>query len=305
MEQRRIHIHIGIDPRTKPLIPLNTLMPHDPRCTVFNTAPRRLSHYTSIETLELILKNRTIRFNRLDNVNRTDRANDANESLSSNYKTAQSMVFASCWTAAELESDLHWNRYAGGYQGVRITMPTLMFNGRHNNHKVTHDDRHYEITVDPVNRNGCLYQIERRGKQVMGLAGSGVSGPTKINYVSAEDAIQCNVIQRQDGTMYDLRSLGTVKLKEWECESEYRFRILSAFGYSKDDSGEKWMSPSAFEDSPVVTESIDVPLDPSALEEMEIMLGPKSTENDLRRVEQLCKEYAAKAVICRSNVAMR
>lgn len=35
----------------------------------------------------------------------------------------------------------------------------------------------------------------------MGLAGSGVSGPTKISYVSAEDAILCNVTQRQNGPL--------------------------------------------------------------------------------------------------------
>ena len=38
---------------------------------VYNTFGRRLYHYTSINTLALILKNKTIRFNRLDKVNKS------------------------------------------------------------------------------------------------------------------------------------------------------------------------------------------------------------------------------------------
>jgi hypothetical protein len=59
--------------------------------------PKILFHYTSIETLALILSTRKLRFNRLD------RVNDMGEAQSLDYPKAQTLVFASCWTAADRE----------------------------------------------------------------------------------------------------------------------------------------------------------------------------------------------------------
>lgn len=49
-------------------------------------------HYTSIDTLELILKNQTIRFNRLD------RVGDLTESNSFTKLKLGKFSFISCWT---------------------------------------------------------------------------------------------------------------------------------------------------------------------------------------------------------------
>lgn len=52
----------------------------------------KLYHYTTIDTLALILKNRTIRFNRLDKVD------DLEEKVVSCGVNLGQYIFASCWT---------------------------------------------------------------------------------------------------------------------------------------------------------------------------------------------------------------
>lgn len=55
----------------------------------------KIYHYTSIDTLEKILSNRTIRFNNLNNVD------DLEERFYSPYSK---YVFVSCWTDSPVES---------------------------------------------------------------------------------------------------------------------------------------------------------------------------------------------------------
>ena len=77
----------------------------------------KIHHYTSIETLEAILKNKTIRFNRMDFVD------DPNEiELDINGMAFAKYIFISCWTLEENESIPQWSMYAGQSRGVRITL---------------------------------------------------------------------------------------------------------------------------------------------------------------------------------------
>ena len=59
----------------------------------------RIYHYTNLEALALILKNRTIRFNRLDQVDDLEEGNA--ESLGVRFCK---YVFVSCWTETSDES---------------------------------------------------------------------------------------------------------------------------------------------------------------------------------------------------------
>lgn len=88
-------------------------------------------HYTNIETLALILANRTIRFNRLDLVDDPEEFDFEHEGL----RPAE-YYFISCWTNNERESLPQWAMYGHSNHGVRIGMKENMFtvyevNGRH------------------------------------------------------------------------------------------------------------------------------------------------------------------------------
>ena len=77
----------------------------------------KIHHYTSIETLELILKNRTIRFNRSDKVDDPDEIE-----LEVNGLPFAKYLIVSCWSIEEEESIPQWGIYAGKSKGVRITL---------------------------------------------------------------------------------------------------------------------------------------------------------------------------------------
>ena len=76
-----------------------------------------LYRYTSIESLALILKNRTLRFARLDTVD------DPQECRTLDSRNAALMRYVSCWTANAQESIPMWREYAGVDCGIRIEMP--------------------------------------------------------------------------------------------------------------------------------------------------------------------------------------
>lgn len=82
----------------------------------------RLYHYTNIETLALILRNKTIRFNRLDNVD--DLEEGRAESLGVKFCR---YVFVSCWTKIEEENIPLWKMYGGDKGGIRISLEHDMF----------------------------------------------------------------------------------------------------------------------------------------------------------------------------------
>ena len=83
-----------------------------------------IHHYTTIDTLALILRNRTIRFNRLD------RVDDVSESQTASRIQFGKYYFVSCWTHSHEESIPQWHMYTDLMSGVRISLPRKMFKMR-------------------------------------------------------------------------------------------------------------------------------------------------------------------------------
>lgn len=79
---------------------------------------KSIYHYTSIETLDLILRNKTWRFTRLDNLD------DLQESENLPYKLAK-QVFVACFTVEENENIPLWKMYSGT-KGVRISFDNVL-----------------------------------------------------------------------------------------------------------------------------------------------------------------------------------
>ena len=79
--------------------------------------PQFLYHYTDLESLILILKNRTIRLKFLDQLD------DKEESSFENFRAAAKYIFVSSWTEEEKESIPFWKMYTRDMHGVRIKLP--------------------------------------------------------------------------------------------------------------------------------------------------------------------------------------
>ena len=83
-----------------------------------------LYHYTSLDTLALILHNKTICFNNLSYVD------DIEEAETRDMGEFGKFVYVSCWTDDEEESIPLWNMYTPNMHGVRIRMPKFPFKKR-------------------------------------------------------------------------------------------------------------------------------------------------------------------------------
>ena len=84
--------------------------------------PDFLYHYTSIESLAQILSSKTIRFNSLTELD------DLTEGKCNDIKSIGSYFFISSWTDIHEESLPFWNMYTPKMKGIRIKMPSDLFN---------------------------------------------------------------------------------------------------------------------------------------------------------------------------------
>ena len=106
-----------------------------------------LYHYTSIEKLALILKNRTIRLNPLDKMD------DLQEQKTADVKNLGRFVFVSSWTADTKESIPMWKMYTDLSAGVRIRLRKNPFV----RHRTSKED------VSEVIKNGLGIQTDSDG----------------------------------------------------------------------------------------------------------------------------------------------
>ena len=90
-----------------------------------------IHQYTSIDSLALILKNKTIRFKRLDKMDDIEEAALSNAGIH-----LGGFMFVSCWTFNEIESIPLWRMYTPTTKGVRISLDKNMFK----KHIVTKED---------------------------------------------------------------------------------------------------------------------------------------------------------------------
>lgn len=88
------------------------------------THPDRIFHYTSVETLALILSSRKIRFSRLD------RLDDALEGPMIDGIHFNKYFFVSCWTSQSAENIPQWHLYTEKMTGVRIELPSYPFKNK-------------------------------------------------------------------------------------------------------------------------------------------------------------------------------
>ena len=150
----------------------------------------KLYHYTSIENLALILKNKTIRFNRLD------RVDDIEES--SIYEKTVPMgkyTFVSCWTDNEEESIPLWKMYTPQMKGVRIAMDYDMFLMKKINEGI------YKTPIGPIEIKGeleTLCPIEEQFNDKYAILFNGKNDPNffrKIEYVDMCEKAGLQAIQ--------------------------------------------------------------------------------------------------------------
>ena len=255
-------------------------------------------HYTTIDSLALILKNQTLLFNRLDCVDDIEEG-----SVESSGIYIGKYVFVSCWTESKEESIPLWKMYAGDKMGVRIGLEKDMF-------------KKYQI-VNPK-WGGRQWQ----GSMILPLPPEAFDAKDhfvlpiltqeddffyrKIQYVDdvaskTKDAV---IITPDENGKADakisLGEIGRYKHKRWAFQNETRF-VLTILPFNPlltnpDDIGSIAIN-SYIQNKPIPFTRYFMHLVPSALFNIEITLSPNATEGQRVIVESLIRQYAPSAVI--------
>lgn len=246
-------------------------------------------HYTSIQTLALILRYKTFRFNRLDQVD------DIEESAYGSGPTDSNLsqyCYVSCWTKSAEENLALWNMYTR-YKGVRIGLDEMPF---------------------------VTYQINAHFKsffnKMIGIESdyfySCITNEAKLYDINYEDNPELKIrelirLSHKGGLLVSTPYIGLYKRKEWAIQQESRFKVLlhpvdllsvaRNIDLQQGNALDCFMAlfenvgASLAQSKPIKKSFIDLPLMPEKLDNIEIMMGPLTTEADRIIVESLLSPY--------------
>ena len=272
-----------------------------------------LYHYTSIESLALILSSKKFRFS---NFGKLD---DLEEAKKHSRIDFSSIAFASCWSDLKEESIPLWKMYTPDMKGIRIGISEEIFP------KMEVDLETYPFEIDgELDGPLKMYippQIWDQGN-IMFFPGSGVESlfKGKVTYVEnlTDEWIKRISFFDQIGsppnvTIYGLFDLVRSKSKIWSFQHEYRFVI---FMIPRIDEADLF-SPNGIHQTNIKfgkcifglespnLEYFDLSYDPGCLERMEITLGPKTGRAEELLVQALLEKFSPKASLKVSSIQIR
>lgn len=269
-----------------------------------------IHHYTSINTLALILKHKTIRFNRLDKVD------DISEAQAyGNYDLAK-YLFVTCWTDSELESIPLWHMYTNEMAGVRISLQRALFNYR----PLQPNPKWRMITEGEILSPIPLERLFTNEYLILPSFLARDQFESKVQYVDDVQEIYRAAVDLQllAGGRAKLKiertkDLAVFKNKVWAFQQELRFVLLILPAIPIPEQGPADGNYTAELSNHVLNSILngigsniryfDVDIDPEVLDNMVVTLGPLCTEGDRLIVQALLEKYARSGKVISSRLA--
>lgn len=247
----------------------------------------RICHYTSFETLKLIIKNKTIRFNSLKNVD------DYEEGYTYDFGHQSSYFFASCWTHNTKEKIPLWKMYAPQRFSIKIEIDSDFMNIEMNDKYQVINHSNHDVICYPMFRSGGKPEFF-----------------SPVDYRPDPKVAMCRDFRGMISEDY-IYYFGTIKRDDWDFQDESRF-ILQA-------SPKRYANRRPFvsqfinhlesidNNDPTNIEYIDMPYDFEKMKTANFMLGPSTDSNDRKEFEDYIKNNVAGFVgeISRSKVMIR
>jgi hypothetical protein len=262
-----------------------------------------LYHYTSIENLALILKNKTIRFSRLDCVDDVEESTVYNNTVPMGKYT-----FVSCWTDNDEESIPLWNLYTPGMRGVRIKMKSsdIFF-------KYKHKPGTYYTSAGSVTINTELetyFSFEEQFNDKYTILCQGVED---VNFIRKVEYSKDYKKQSQSAINYTLKSgkpfldiltceVGKYKNERWAFQEEIRFALTIVPTIKNPITNQFEIIQSIQLGIEVPIKFYDLKMDDTAFSNMEITIGPHCTNSDKIIIESLIKNLNPTATIKQSKL---
>lgn len=257
-----------------------------------------LYHYTSLETLELILQNKTFR---LSSLNRMD---DLDEGETTDLQKLGKFIYISSWTKNSDESLLLWG-YSRGKSGVRIKMKADIFKTEYIKTTIMLHGR--EITIDADFNIGILDMMKDKNVIFM---------PTtvelaKVTYTDLERLLKPTV-HKNDEISISIKTedLGLFKRTQWQDQKEWRYMIKSMpfnilefnkLIYQQDNGQYLIQELTNREDLGF----IDLPLKDDAFEGLEIMNSPSMSNENKLKLNSILEKYFPEASVIDSELRIR
>lgn len=266
-----------------------------------------LYHYTNIDTLLLILKNKTLAFNSLQNVD------DLEEANSEDIEQIGKICYVSCWTNDASESIPMWNMYTPNMQGVRIKLKEYPFRkyfykkGENffntdcesyiNYNSLYIDDKAYITANSPLLEHVIYTEDERK------------IYPHIKNVIKKIEKLDNGQININETTNYSFKELERYKRSNWSFQNEVRY-IINMGPYSikelmscKNEADQRKLI-SRLEDTKIKApyKRFFLQLSDEALKDIEVLLGPKMTEAQEEIVRLIVGKYCPSAKILNSNL---
>lgn len=269
------------------------------------SAIERIFHYTTIETLALILKSGKLRFNRLD---RVDDVREAQECSGVHFGKC---FFVSCWTAEADESIPQWHMYTEKMTGVRLEFPAYPFQDKRleplPGWKGVETSGIINSPISMAEMYGQTYMILPSFMDRSQFGGA-------VEYVDDIEARYANAVTTSvgaDGSRYsnikNPADLVRLKSSAWRFQSEYRFHLFAfpSIPVPSDGPGSKafvealprYVERTLHQGVDPGIVFIDVDIRATALEELVVTTGPLCSAGGKLCVEALIKQYAPRGRI--------
>lgn len=241
-----------------------------------------LYHYTSIETLALILKNKMIRFNNLMNVD------DPEEAETEDLGLAGKHCLVSCWTKNGEDVLPMWNMYTPGMKGVRIKMRKNPFK----QYIYDKGEEHFsEKTLSYIDyRSDYAKNISIVAKCPLIV---------EIEYTKNEDLLHPQIKnQSERGISISFEKIGRYKREYWAFQKECRYIILTApWSINEMEKVQTVEEQTGLfnrlldKNNKQFCDEIYLALADDAFKDMEILLAPKTSEPEYVIVQALLDKY--------------
>lgn len=275
-----------------------------------------LYHYTSLETLALILHNKTICFNNLSCVD------DQEEAETKDMGKFGKFVYVSCWTKDMDESIPLWNMYTPNMHGVRVRMIKSPFK------KYRYEKGKLFLTKDVET---CINMQKIYDENKASIPGN-QPRLFEIEYTEEHDKLYPKVrTESCDGALkvclgestlddigvdsvkvdYSFEKLGRYKRKNWSFQKEWRYIITLTPMGMQDMSHLSFETKSEFyrriEDRNLKPpyERLFIDISDEALEDIEIVFGPRMNESEKIMAKALLKQYCPNASYKESSLRIK
>lgn len=216
-------------------------------------------HYTTIETLALIVKNKTLRFNKLTHVD------DQDEGETADYGNLGDYAFVSCWTNKATENVVLWNMYAKEMTGVRIginaeNIPFELYPQDPQGNKIKN--------IKKFSEKDCVFLLKNSDSQCKYIP---------VEYTKTELPNLINRNEKGYPIIY-LKNIAALKSEEWQCQQEIRFVLFGATTENNSSIEVFETLVSRNQNPPISSTYVDLQLNEKTFSNMEITLSPKSSE---------------------------